>query len=157
MYCCKNNDPMKTAILSWLLLFTLTCYGQQPGEKLISTLGGVSHYSSTISKQYLLDHPVITAIAIPPDKFDPLTYEHNEYKVQKAIVSWQKIIESNGDLLRDPTIFEYRLNGNTFDLELITALRDVRSGSTILIEKIVAESIKDGSFHNLPSMTFILE
>ncbi len=140
---------MKTAILTFMLLFTLTGYGQQPGEKLISTLGGVSHYSSTISKQHLLNYPVLTAIVVPNDASQKSS---NEYKISSAKVT------ITGKMNGDNALYEFKIsNTNVLSADLLNRLQKSQIGDKIFIEEIKAESKKDGSFHNLPSMTFILE
>jgi hypothetical protein len=147
MYYCKNNNPMKTAFLSFILLFTLNCFGQQPGEKLISTLGGVSHYSSTISKQHLLNYPVLTAIVVPNDAGQKST---NEYKISSAKVT------ISGTMNGESALYEFKI-GNVLSADLLNRLQKSQNGDKIFIEEIKAESKKDGSTLTLPSMTFTIE
>ena len=140
---------MKTAILTFMLLFTLTCYGQQPGEKLISTLGGVSHYSSTISKQHLLNYPVLTAIVVPNDASQNST---DEYKISSAKVTIT--VKMNGE----NALYEFKIsNTNVLSTDLLNRLQKSQIGDKIFIEEIKAESKKDGTTHTLPSMTFTIE
>jgi hypothetical protein len=149
MYCCKNNDPMKTAILTFMLLFTLTCYGQQPGEKLISTLGGVSHYSSTISKQHLLNYPVLTAIVVPNDASQK---SNDEYKISSAKVT------ITGKMNGENALYEFKIsNTNVLSADLLNRLQKSQIGDKIFIEEIKAESKKDGTIHTLPIMLFTIE
>jgi len=140
---------MKTAILTFMLLFTLTCYGQQPGEKLISTLGGVSHYSSTISKQHLLNYPVLTAIVVPNDASQKST---DEYKISSAKVT------ITGKMNGENALYEFKIsNTNVLSTDLLNRLQKSQIGDKIFIEEIKAESKKDGTTHTLPSMTFTIE
>ena len=140
---------MKTAILTFMLLFTLTCYGQQPGEKLISTLGGVSHYSSTISKQHLLNYPVLTAIVVPNDASQK---SNDEYKISSAKVT------ITGKMNGENALYEFKIsNTNVLSADLLNRLQKSQIGDKIFIEEIKAESKKDGTTLTLPSMTYTIE
>jgi hypothetical protein len=140
---------MKTAILTFMLLFTLTSYGQQPGEKLISTLGGVSHYSSTISKQHLLNYPVLTAIVVPNDASQKST---DEYKISSAKVT------ITGKMNGENALYEFKIsNTNVLSADLLNRLQKSQIGDKIFIEEIKAESKKDGTIHTLPTMLFTIE
>ena len=140
---------MKTAILTFMLLFTLTCYGQQPGEKLISTLGGVSHYSSTISKQHLLNYPVLTAIVVPNDASQK---SNDEYKISSAKVT------ITGKMNGENALYEFKIsNTNVLSADLLNRLQKSQIGDKIFIEEIKAESKKDGTIHTLPIMLFTIE
>jgi hypothetical protein len=140
---------MKTTLLACLLMLSFNSFGQHPTEKLISTLGGVSHYSSTISKQHLLNYPVLTVIVVPIEAGQK---SNDEYRISSAKVTITGMIGGEAGLI------EFKIsNGNVFSADLLNRLQKSQIGDKIFIEEIKAESKKDGTTHTLPTMTFTIE